>query len=117
MFGSPETTTGGRALEILFFHPFGYTPYRIFEAWAERLSVTVPVLSVVKNKIAPPFKEAEFDIMFGKGISREGDVLDLAANMWGLLYKSGAWYSYNDAIRLVRAVKILNSIWQSIPRS
>ena len=67
-------------------------------------SATVPVSKVVKNKIAPPFKEAEFDIMFGEGISVVGDILDLAANI-NVVNKSGAWYAY-EAIRSVRDVRM-----------
>jgi recombination protein RecA len=95
MFGSPETTTGGRALKF-------YSSIRLDVRRIESLKQGGEVIGnrtrikVVKNKIAPPFKEAEFDIMFGEGISREGDVLDLAANS-GVVIKSGAWYAYNDA--------------------
>jgi recombination protein RecA len=94
MFGSPETTTGGRALKF-------YSSIRLDVRKIETLKSAGEVvgsrtrIKVVKNKIAPPFKEAEFDIMFGEGISREGDVLDLAANL-GVIVKSGAWYAYND---------------------
>lgn len=95
MFGNPETTTGGRALKF-------YSSIRLDVRKIEALKQGGEIvgsrtrIKVVKNKIAPPFREAEFDIMFGQGISREGDVLDLAANE-NIVIKSGAWYAYNDA--------------------
>jgi len=94
MFGNPETTTGGRALKF-------YSSVRLDVRKIDTIKQGDKVLGsrtrvkVVKNKVAPPFKQAEFDIMYGEGISKIGDLLDIAADI-DVVKKSGAWYSYND---------------------
>src|SRR5947209_16915313 len=94
MFGSPETTPGGRALKF-------YSSLRIE---IRRISAIKDGdsfvgnrtrVKVVKNKVAPPFKEVEFDIIYGEGISREGDLIDMGANL-NIIEKSGTWYTYKD---------------------
>ena len=94
MFGNPETTPGGRALKF-------YASVRMEVRRTETLKQGSTMIGnrtrvkIVKNKVAPPFKQADFDIMYGEGISKEGNILDIGSEM-SIVKKSGAWYSYGD---------------------
>ena len=111
MFGNPETTPGGRALKFYASVRIDIRKIDTIKQGDEFMGNRTRI-KIVKNKVAPPFKQAEFDIMYGEGISREGDVLDIGVKE-EIVQKSGAWFSYGD-VDLGKEEKMQNNILKKI---